>query len=132
MAPVVQRLDNTIHWINRYLTNSTVCFAITYLLYSHLSVGVVLTTLCTTGPIQQNLVSLEQPIGNFTVHVGPNPFLQKLNSPKKVTTAYALISTNTHREKVKGSQHVAIPVPISPRWGRGGGMATQRLGKGEH
>ena len=32
MAPVVQRLDNTIHWINRYLTNSTVCFAITYLL----------------------------------------------------------------------------------------------------
>ena len=51
MAPVVPRLDNTIHWKNRYLTDSTVCFAITYLLYSHLSVGVVLTTLCTTGPI---------------------------------------------------------------------------------
>ena len=39
MAPVVQRLDSTIHWINRHPVDSTVCFVITYLLYSNLSVG---------------------------------------------------------------------------------------------
>ena len=29
-APVVQRLDSTIHWINLYPANSVICFANTY------------------------------------------------------------------------------------------------------
>ena len=39
MAPVVQKLDSTIHWINHYPVDSTVCFVITYLLYSNVFVG---------------------------------------------------------------------------------------------
>ena len=121
MAPVVQRLDNTIHWINRYLTDSTVCFAITYLLYSHASI-------C-WGSINHPLYNWAY-LAKFgftraayrELHCPcwPQLFFTKAQCSKKVTKAYPLISTNTHREKVKGSLHVAIPVPISPRWGRGG------------
>ena len=38
-APVVQRLDNTIYWINLYLVDNAVHFAISYLLDSDLSIG---------------------------------------------------------------------------------------------
>ena len=38
-APVVQRLDNTVYWINLYLVDNAVCFAITYLLDSDVSFG---------------------------------------------------------------------------------------------
>ena len=38
-APVVQRLDNAIHRINHYPTDSVVCFVNTYLLDSDLSGG---------------------------------------------------------------------------------------------
>ena len=38
-APVVQRMDNAIQWINPYPVNSAVRFANTYLLVSDLSVG---------------------------------------------------------------------------------------------
>ena len=30
LAPVVQKVDNTIHWINRYPVDSAVCFVNTY------------------------------------------------------------------------------------------------------
>ena len=132
MAPVVKRLDNTIHWINHYLTDSTVCFAITYLLYSHLSVGVVLTTFCTTGSIQQNLVSLEQPIGNFTVRVGPNLFY-KSSMLQKSNNSICFNQYEHSQRKSKGQPTCCHTHPhFTCRWGRGGGMATQRLGKGEH
>ena len=39
LAPVVQRLDNAIHWINHYLVDSVVCFVNTYPLDSDLSGG---------------------------------------------------------------------------------------------
>ena len=39
LAPVVQRLDNAIHWINHYPADSVVCFANTYPLDSDLSGG---------------------------------------------------------------------------------------------
>ena len=39
LAPVVQRLDNTIHRINHYPADSVVCFAYTYPLDSDLSGG---------------------------------------------------------------------------------------------
>ena len=39
MAPVVRRLDNAIHWIKLYPVDNAVCFAITYLLDSDLSIG---------------------------------------------------------------------------------------------
>ena len=38
-APVVQRLDNAIHRINRYPADSVVCFVSTYPLDSDLSGG---------------------------------------------------------------------------------------------
>ena len=38
-APVVQRLDNTIHRINHYPADSVVCFVNTYPLDSDLSSG---------------------------------------------------------------------------------------------
>ena len=38
-ALVVQRLDNTIYWINLYLMDNAVLFAITYLLDSDVSIG---------------------------------------------------------------------------------------------
>ena len=38
-APVVQRLDNAIHWINYYPVDSLVCFVDTYPLDSDLSSG---------------------------------------------------------------------------------------------
>ena len=38
-APVVQRLDNVIHWINHYPVDSVVCFVNTYPLDSDLSGG---------------------------------------------------------------------------------------------
>ena len=38
-ALVVQRLDNTIYWINLYLVDNAVLFAITYLLDSNVSIG---------------------------------------------------------------------------------------------
>lgn len=38
-ALVVQRLDNTIYWINLYLVDNAVLFAITYLLDSDVSIG---------------------------------------------------------------------------------------------
>ena len=38
-APVVQRLDNAIHWINHYPVDSLVCFVNTYPLDSDLSGG---------------------------------------------------------------------------------------------
>ena len=38
-APVVQRLDNTVYWINLYLVDNAVRFAITYLLDSDVSFG---------------------------------------------------------------------------------------------
>ena len=38
-GPVVQRVDNAIHKINHYPTDSTVCFGNTYPLDSDLSVG---------------------------------------------------------------------------------------------
>ena len=31
LAPVVQRLDNAIHWINHYPVDSVVCFVNTYI-----------------------------------------------------------------------------------------------------
>ena len=39
LAPVVQRLDNAIHRINRYPVDSVVCFVNTYPLDSDLSSG---------------------------------------------------------------------------------------------
>ena len=39
LAPVVQRLDNTIHWINHYPVDSVVCFVNNYPLDSDLSSG---------------------------------------------------------------------------------------------
>ena len=39
-APVVQRLDNTIHWIRLYLVDNAICFAITYLPFIQLGPGV--------------------------------------------------------------------------------------------
>ena len=39
LAPVVQRVDNAIHRINRYPVDSVVCFANTYPLDSDLSGG---------------------------------------------------------------------------------------------
>ena len=39
LAPVVQRLDNAIHWINHYPADSVVCFVNTYPLDSDLSGG---------------------------------------------------------------------------------------------
>ena len=39
LAPVVQRLDNAIHRINHYPTDSVVCFVNTYPLDSDLSGG---------------------------------------------------------------------------------------------
>ena len=39
LAPVVQRLDNTIHRINHYPADSVVCFVNTYPLDSDLSGG---------------------------------------------------------------------------------------------
>ena len=38
-APVVQRLDNAIHWINHYPADSVVCFVNIYPLDSDLSGG---------------------------------------------------------------------------------------------
>ena len=38
-APVVRRLDNAIHWINRYPVDSVVCFVNSYPLDSDLSGG---------------------------------------------------------------------------------------------
>ena len=38
-VPVVRRSDNAIHWINLYLVDNAIRFAITYLLDSDLSVG---------------------------------------------------------------------------------------------
>ena len=39
LAPVVQRVDNAIHWINHYPVDSVVCFVNTYPLDSDLSGG---------------------------------------------------------------------------------------------
>ena len=39
LGPVVQRSDNTIHWISLYLLDNAIHFAITYPLGSDLSVG---------------------------------------------------------------------------------------------
>ena len=39
LAPVVQRLDNAIHWIKLYPVDNAIRFAITYLPDSDLSVG---------------------------------------------------------------------------------------------
>ena len=39
LGPVVQRSDNTIHWINLYPLDNAIHFAITYPLVSDLSVG---------------------------------------------------------------------------------------------
>ena len=39
LAPVVERSDNTIHWINLYPVGKAICFAITYPSDSDLSVG---------------------------------------------------------------------------------------------
>ena len=38
-APVVQKVDNAIHWINHYPVDSVVCFVNTYPLDSYLSGG---------------------------------------------------------------------------------------------
>ena len=38
-APVVQKVDNAIHWINHYSVDSVVCFVSTYPLDSDLSGG---------------------------------------------------------------------------------------------
>ena len=38
-APIVQRLDNAIHWINHYPMDSAACFVNTYPLDSDLSSG---------------------------------------------------------------------------------------------
>ena len=38
-APVVQGVDNTIYWINLYLVDNAVRFAISYLLDSDLSIA---------------------------------------------------------------------------------------------
>ena len=38
-APVVQRVDSTIHWINRYLLDKSINFDCTYPLDSDLSSG---------------------------------------------------------------------------------------------
>ena len=38
-GPVVRKVDNTIHWINRYPVDSVVCFVNTYPLDSDLSGG---------------------------------------------------------------------------------------------
>ena len=38
-APVVRRSDNAIHWINLYLVDNAIRFAITYPLDGDLSVG---------------------------------------------------------------------------------------------
>ena len=37
LAPVVRRVNNAIHWINRYPADSMVCFVNTYPLDSELS-----------------------------------------------------------------------------------------------
>ena len=39
LAPVVQKMDNAIHWIDHYPADSVVCFVNTYPLDSHLSGG---------------------------------------------------------------------------------------------
>lgn len=39
LAPVVRRQDNTIHWINIFLVDKAILFAITYLLDRDLSIG---------------------------------------------------------------------------------------------
>ena len=39
LAPVIRRSDDAIHWINLYLVDNAVRFAITYPLDSDLSVG---------------------------------------------------------------------------------------------
>ena len=39
LAPVVQNVDNAIHWINVYPLNSAICFPNTYPLESDLSSG---------------------------------------------------------------------------------------------
>ena len=39
LAPVVQRVDNAIHWINRYRVHTSVCSVNTYPLDGDLSVG---------------------------------------------------------------------------------------------
>ena len=39
LGPVVQRVDNAIHWINRYLVHTSVCPVNTYPLDGDLSVG---------------------------------------------------------------------------------------------
>ena len=38
-APVVQKVDNAVHWINHYLLDSAIGFAMTYPLDSDLSGG---------------------------------------------------------------------------------------------
>ena len=50
-APVVQRLDNAIHWINHYPADSVVCFVNTYPLDSDLSGGKRFPAFEQPGPV---------------------------------------------------------------------------------
>ena len=51
LAPVIQRLDNTIHWINLYPVDNTKRFPLTCLLNSDLSVGLHYPPYIQLGPV---------------------------------------------------------------------------------
>ena len=50
-AQVVQKADNTIHWINHYPVDSVVCFVSTYLLDSKLSMPVSMDSIMQSSNI---------------------------------------------------------------------------------
>ena len=55
---VVRRLDNVIRWINLYLVDSVVCFAIIYLLDSNLSVRQRYVTFVQLGLVEYKFIYL--------------------------------------------------------------------------
>ena len=60
-APVVQKVDNAIHWINFYPLDSTIGFPNTYLRDSDLSVGSRFLTFEQLGPGVQSFISWHKP-----------------------------------------------------------------------
>ena len=64
-APVVQRLDNAIHWINHYPADGIVCFVNTYPLDSNLSGGWCYPAFEQPGPdLSRSVCSFE--IGEYS------------------------------------------------------------------
>ena len=55
---VVRRLDNVIRWINLYLVDSVVCFAIIYLLDNNLSVRQRYVTFVQLGLVEYKFIYL--------------------------------------------------------------------------